>query len=335
LSLAGVYCWTLLLVRRQWLAIWAAAMTALNGLLFVMSRTAMLDVFLVMFIVWALVAFTAALEVEAAPAARCVLMAVAGALLGLAMACKWIAAPVWALAVLLAMVGGWFGGRRSTEQPSTRKSGAYWGSSSRVAVLVMIAALVVIPVVVYLASFVPLLVRLHRPVSVASLVAEQAQAFRFHTQATGSPVNKSHFYDWPLALHPQWFFYEVAPNGLTVRAVILLGNPVVMWGGVVALVVCLARGLVRPRRAEWMVVLFYAAQLLSWAMIPRPIIYYYYYFPSAMMLGPAMAVALAGTPHGMGVRLSAILAGVAAVVFALMYPLMTAMWVPTWWNPWG
>jgi dolichyl-phosphate-mannose-protein mannosyltransferase len=47
LALVGVYAWVLALRGRPSLALWAASLTAFNQLLFVQSRIAMPDVFMV------------------------------------------------------------------------------------------------------------------------------------------------------------------------------------------------------------------------------------------------------------------------------------------------
>jgi dolichyl-phosphate-mannose-protein mannosyltransferase len=55
LALVAVFLWTFLLSRDVGIAALAAGLTLLNNFLFVMSRLAMLDVFLVSFILWSLV----------------------------------------------------------------------------------------------------------------------------------------------------------------------------------------------------------------------------------------------------------------------------------------
>jgi len=64
LSLAAIYLWTYLLSRNSRIALVAAILTLFNNFLFVMSRVAMMDVFLVFFLLWGLAAYTAALELD-------------------------------------------------------------------------------------------------------------------------------------------------------------------------------------------------------------------------------------------------------------------------------
>jgi 4-amino-4-deoxy-L-arabinose transferase-like glycosyltransferase len=70
LTLVGVYLWSYLLVRDYTLALTAALLTLFNNFLYVMSRVAMMDIFLVAFLIFGLLAFTMVLEVDGLSAAR-------------------------------------------------------------------------------------------------------------------------------------------------------------------------------------------------------------------------------------------------------------------------
>ncbi len=60
LTVAAVYLWVFLLLQDSGLAFLAAGLALFNNFLFVMSRIATVDVFLLFFLMWSLVAFTAA-----------------------------------------------------------------------------------------------------------------------------------------------------------------------------------------------------------------------------------------------------------------------------------
>jgi dolichyl-phosphate-mannose-protein mannosyltransferase len=89
LTLVAVFFWTLLLLRDYALALTAAGLTFFNNFLFVMSRVAMLDVFYFAFVLWGILAFTAALLLDTSLARRRVLLLTSGLIFGLGTACKW------------------------------------------------------------------------------------------------------------------------------------------------------------------------------------------------------------------------------------------------------
>src|SRR5580692_7766982 len=102
LTIAAVYFWAFLLLQDTNLAFLAAGLALFNNFLFVMSRIATVDVFLLFFLIWSLVAFTGALVLHVGQGTRRLLVCLAGVLVGLAGACKWNAIDTLAVYVLVA-----------------------------------------------------------------------------------------------------------------------------------------------------------------------------------------------------------------------------------------
>lgn len=89
-TIVGMFVWLYLLLHDYTLALTGALLTVLNNFVYVMSRVAKMDIFLVGFLMCGLVAFTAVLEIDALTVrARRFLMFFSGAMFGLAAACKW------------------------------------------------------------------------------------------------------------------------------------------------------------------------------------------------------------------------------------------------------
>jgi dolichyl-phosphate-mannose--protein O-mannosyl transferase len=108
-----------------------------------------------------------------------------------------------------------------------------------------------------------------------------------------------------------------------------MGNPAVTWVGLAALAICLRRLWKVVTFQEGLVVLLFAANYLQWAVTPEKGLFYYYYFPSVMILGVTVAVALRGLPsHIFGVRISLLLLLAAATIFLKCYPQMTYLQAP-------
>jgi dolichyl-phosphate-mannose-protein mannosyltransferase len=177
--------------------------------------------------------------------------------------------------------------------------------------------LTVAPALSYTLTFWPLCRSLHLPFGVHQLAAMNLFIWRFHVTVMTNGAITSAWYTWPLNRSPQ-------------RALsYLLGNPVVMWSGLAALLPCVWRFWKSLAVAEGLVVLLYAANLLQWAVTPAPGTFYYYYYPAAMILGVAIALALRGLPRDVfGVRLSFVVLVAAAVVFIWCYPRMAHLGAP-------
>ena len=315
LTVVGLFLWTYLLLHDYWLAVTAASLTLLNGFLYVMSRTAMLDVFLFMFVVWAVLLFTAAMELEVSTEMRRVLILGSGLLFGFGLACKWNAVDSLAGILMITLAGLSCRKYVPLENRKLRRS----AEKLRAIGFPMLAlALIVAPAASYAMTFVLLFRAMHVPFSLGSLVRMHGLMFMLNKAAPGNLVHYAAWYGWPIRLSPDRRFSY------------LLGNPVVMWGGLLAVVVCARRLWKRIVLAEGMVVCLYAANLLQWAVTPLKVPNYYYYYCAAMLLGTAISIALAcpARQRIFGVRPSLLVVLAAAVVFLYCYPRMAHLEAP-------
>lgn len=311
LTLSAVFLWMQLLLDDYALSLTAVALTLLDNFLYVFSRTGMMDIFLVGFALWAILAFTAALKLENLDATkRRALLACSGILLGLACACKWNGMDE--LVVIIAMAAGLFFWSRRTKNPEILKYAANLRSAGIAWFAVSFSAL---PALVYVATFWPYCRMLHLPFSPAGFMSLNAYIWHFHLAVVGNRTIIVPWYKWPLQTQP------------TRALSYLVGNWYVMWAGLVALLFCLRRfGRNLP---ETMVVMLYGANLLQWAMTPQSCMFYYYYFPAAIFLGLAIPVALYRLPARVyGIRLGVVATLPALCVFAYCFSRMAHLPTP-------
>ncbi|MGB7437410.1 MAG: phospholipid carrier-dependent glycosyltransferase [Candidatus Acidiferrum sp.] len=302
LTLVAVFLWTYLLLGDYQIALIAAGLTMLNNFLYVMSRVAMLDVFYFMFLMWAVVAFTAALKLEMSVERRRALMLACGVLFGLSGACKWNAVVMLGAVGLVSVILYLRGTQHVRE----------------IGLGTLAIALVVLPPVVYWLIFWPFCYWIHRPFTLAEVVAMNKDMWVYHVTVPGNPSVNSRWYSWIFRWKP-----ERAQR-------YLVGNFVVIWGGFLALLNCGWRFWKLRTLPEGLVVLFYAVNLLQWVIIPQHRTVYYYYYPCAMFLCVAFAMVLGrmGDRRVLGLRPLVIVFLAAAVVFLYCYPRMAALEAP-------
>jgi len=302
LTLVAIFLWTYLLLNNYGLALTAAALTLCNNFLFVMSRVAMLDVFYFAFVMWALIAFTAALLLPLRLTQRRLLVLGSGLLFGLGTACKWNA--VVTLAAVIPVCGILF----LRHQYNLRAIG----------LPALILGLVILPVAAYGLAYWPLCRELHRPFTLSQLAAMNVFIWRFHVACPGNPALNVPWYDW--------LFRHTPERGLSY----LMGNFVVAWGGLAALAFCAWKFIKSLALAEGLVVLLYAVNLLQWVIIPQKLTCYYYYYPPVMLLSVAIALALNRMQRDRiaGVRIAVLLVVASAVFFLYCYPRMASLDAP-------
>jgi len=315
LTLVGVYFWTLVLLGDSRLAFLAAGLTLFNNFLFVMSRIAIVDAFLMVFLIWSVATYTAALVLNIGVGMRRFLFGCAGVLAGLAGACKWNAIDTLAVFLLVSLALLWIARRPlANAHPSLSQCARHM---QQIGPATLLLGMVAAPLVSYSLTYWPLCRTIHRPFGIHELVSMNVFIWHFNSTVANNKFIAAAWYTWPLKLSPQ-------------RALsYLVGNPVVTWGGLAALGLCLRRFWRKVALPEAMVLLLFAANLLQWAVTPGKGTFYYYYYPCVMILGVAIAVAVRSLPPRVfGMRISLLLLVAAIAVFVWCYPRMAHLDTP-------
>ena len=283
LSIVAMYLCGLALFAAQGPAIAAALLAFFNQMLFVQSRIAMLDIFALAFSLFAIAAFMQGFR-QARPH---LMFALSGLGFGLSAACKW--SGLFALGVSIAIVAV----IRLMQSWRTRFADGHaldwyrpdlWPDFKSYH---FAACFVLVPAVVYLASFVPLY-----GLSVPDIWEAQRRIFGDNTTtAIAGHTYMSSWPSWPLLIRPVWYLFDKIGDD-RIAAVVFLGNPLVLWPALAAIGVCLRDWIVTRRRDAFLILAFYFGTWLAWAMLPRTLGFIYYYLPAATMASLAVVYAL-------------------------------------------
>lgn len=326
LTLVASFLMVYVLLDDHTLALTAAGLTFLNNFLFVFSRSAMMDIFLMAFAMWGVLAFIVALKYPGiSKTRRRALLACSGALFGCAMGCKWNGVDELAVVLIfgaLLLLPGVVSRRTGTTVPTVRSEGhiasewaAYSANLREAGLFGFAISFLVLPVHVYSATYWAPFHSQHLSFSVQRLLSANLFIWRFHRAIVGNTGIITRWYTWPLMIEPMRAFSY------------LVGNWYVMWAGLVALLYSLRRfGVSLP---ETLLVSLYAMNMLQWILTPQSCTFYYYYFPAAMFLTLAIPVALHRFPSRYyGIRLSVISVVPALGVFAYCFAHMAHLGAP-------
>jgi dolichyl-phosphate-mannose-protein mannosyltransferase len=298
LVLAAIMLCTYLLLRSVEYMVIAGCLTLFDNFLYVMSRIAMMDTFLMLFLFWGYLLFLAGTATEYDQRKRNICVMLSGILLGLAASCKWNA--LFSIAALF-VIGS-----------------VLYLRQRNFSFALMLASLSALPAAAYAVTFIPLFRALGRPFTLSNLVRTQGEMYVLMKSLHGNDFINVPWFHWPFQIEPQ--------RGLSY----LVGNYAVMFCGLFALGVCAWRASRRFAAPEFTVVVLYLVNLLQWLVIPRKLVCYYYYYPCALLLGLALVLALAGWERKslFGVRLNLIPVFAAAAIFLFCYPHMANLGAP-------
>ncbi|MDQ2673268.1 MAG: phospholipid carrier-dependent glycosyltransferase [Chloroflexota bacterium] len=321
----------------------AAGLLAIDLLALVQSRVAMLDAFIALFVIGAVLAVVIDRDRRRdrsdgrwwsqATLGRPWLVA-AGACIGAAAAVKWSGAYV--APALIGLVVIWAVLDRRRAEPDVGWSRWFVAAVRREAVSVILA-LGLVPVLVYIASYTgrmpgELLAAPWDQASVWNGIWQHQQAMLdFHTQLGGDHPYQSPPWAWPLLQRPVAYWF--GDDGGTYREILAMGSPLAWWPGLLALAglaVTWARsgwGWLRP---EPVILGAAGATFLPWLVLSgdRSQTFLWYFLPTLPFLYLALAcfTAWAWASARMAARAAVVAMGVAVLAgFVFWLPVATAL----------
>jgi dolichyl-phosphate-mannose-protein mannosyltransferase len=283
LAIVAMYLCGLALFAARGPAVAASLLAFFNQMVFVQSRIAMLDIFALAFGLFAIAAFIFGFRKQRPH----VWFALAGFAFGLSIACKW--SGLFALAICIVIVAvirlmqSWRtqfadGNADDWYRPGLWPDFRYYH---------FIACFVLVPAIVYLATFIPLY-----GLSFPDLLEAQRKIFNDNTTtAIAGHTYMSAWPSWPFLVRPVWYLFDKISDD-RIAAVVFLGNPLVLWPALAALLICLRDWIVTRRADAFLILSFYFGPWLAWAMLPRTLGFLYYYLPSATVASLALVYVL-------------------------------------------
>jgi dolichyl-phosphate-mannose--protein O-mannosyl transferase len=315
------------LLRSTLAATLAAGLLAVDGMHVVLSRTAMLDVFVTTFSVATILFVVLDRDRDRRAGERLrdrPWLAAAGVAGGAAAASKWSGIPFLLVAIALVLV--W-------DRAAARERGARGRWTGVRADLVPVAVwLVALPMLVYVLSFAG---RLDGRVLALpwdqgswawSFLRRQGHILGFHVGLDARHPYESPAWSWPLLRRPIAFEFDDA--GGSVREILAVGNPVVWWGGTASVLMCAVRW-ARTRRwiePEGAILAGVAAGYLWWLPVTsvRSFSFIFYFLPAVPFLCLAIArVALRTWSRLTGRAATAIVAAGAIGWLIFFLPVLT------------
>jgi dolichyl-phosphate-mannose-protein mannosyltransferase len=317
LGILVAYLLALTLSRDHGVAQIAAGLLLLDGLYFVQSRTAMLDIFGTVFMMGALICFHAYLVAPADKVRRPLLGT--GLFLGLALATKWNAAYPAALIGLVTLCRAVELWRRARVGSPPDRDEAKAGIRQHL--LWVPVGLVALPVVVYLAAYIPFFLAGH---DWSRFVELQRRIYSYHTGLKATHGYQSQWWQWPLALRPVW--YHVRYLADATANIYAQGNPLLYWSFIPA-TLWLAGRWWKDRDPGLIILLIgFFGQWLPWGLVPRAA-FMYHFLPGVPFGALAVAVAVTRLWRSTVLRQALAVAYVVAVALSFVYffPLYAAV----------
>ncbi|MBI4059041.1 glycosyltransferase family 39 protein [Candidatus Microgenomates bacterium] len=174
--------------------------------------------------------------------------------------------------------------------------------------------------VIYLVSYIPFFTSGH---TVSQFIELQQQMWWYHTGLRAQHDYQSAALSWPLMVRPVWLFVDHKDD--LVANIYILGNPLIFWGGLVAMVIAGVVGLLRRQGNLLFVVGGWSIMFLPWAASPR-VMFLYHYLPAI----PFLSLAIGWWLSTQNKKTIAYCLLPIALSYLFFFPHWTGIFVPGW-----
>ena len=197
----------------------------------------------------------------------------------------------------------------------------------------------IVPVIIYCLSYIPY--GLSRSMTLEGgmlwdieyykvIWENQVSMLSYHGKLTEGHPYSSDWYQWIVDGRPI-LYYNTYDGGMR-SSFAAFGNPVVWWGGLLAIIAMVIQTVKRRDGKALFILIGYLSQLLPWVPISR-VLFVYHYFPSTLFLVLALAHVFNTILERETGRYKLAVYGYTAstgVLFGIFYPALTGVSAPQW-----
>lgn len=138
---------------------------------------------------------------------------------------------------------------------------------------------VLLPVIVYIASYIPYFTAHNSQMNnIADFINMQKQMYNYHSKLDATHPYGSSWWSWPILYRPVWFYMGEGLTQKNISSILLLGNPLIWWGGTFAIIYGIYTLIIKKEREIIFLMIATATAYAPYIGISR-IMFLYHFFP--------------------------------------------------------
>lgn len=264
-------------------------------------------------------------------------LALSGLFFGCGAASKWTGFYSGGGLAVLWLLDRIFRGRQFYREGKGRE---YWRETVE-NILWCLLFFVLIPAIIYYLSYWPYgtsegmhgLSMLFSKEYLHTVWSNQTYMFHYHANVNATHPYSSVWWQWLLDVRPILYYLEYFDEYTVQSSFGAWVNPVLCWGGLLAMLTMLYRSLFCRDRTALFILIGYLAQLLPWVFVTR-VVFEYHYFPSTVFLLLSIGYLFRSMelkhPRYRQILLS--FTAVSILLFLVFYPALTGLRIPRWYG---
>ena len=143
---------------------------------------------------------------------------------------------------------------------------------------------VAVPATIYVASYEPFIKSTKADDSYKDIWQFQKNMYKYHKGVKESHPFASKWYTWPFMIRPVYYYGGKDLPADEKQSIAAIGNPLIWWGGLLALLLSFWFGARRRDRIVLTLGVAYLSFYVPWMVAPRSITFLYHYFPMVPLL---------------------------------------------------
>ncbi|WP_028609962.1 glycosyltransferase family 39 protein [Paenibacillus harenae] len=190
---------------------------------------------------------------------------------------------------------------------------------------------IVIPLIIYALSYIPVLTAMKDGYTLKSLIDYQKHMFSYHSNLVSTHPFSSSWWEWPFMKRPVWYYSgDHMPAGFK-STIVAMGNPVIWWAGIFAMLATIWLSIKRADKAVYTIWIAFLAQYVPWMLVTRLTFLYHYFAMVPFIILSLVYIFKVLEEKSASLRpVRYVTVAAAVLLFILFYPALSGMTVPSW-----
>ncbi|MEF2247565.1 glycosyltransferase family 39 protein [Paenibacillus sp. IITD108] len=190
---------------------------------------------------------------------------------------------------------------------------------------------VAVPLAIYMLSYIPVLKVMDGGYTLKAFIEYQKNMFNYHSNLVSSHPFSSSWWEWPFMKRPVWYFSGNNLGEGMKATIVALGNPILWWTGLFAILATVWLSVKRRDKAMYTVWVAYFSQYIPWMLVTREtFLYHYFAMVPFMIISIVYLFKLVEERYPRFVTIRNIYLAAAIGLFLLFYPALSGLTVPKW-----
>lgn len=258
--------------NRKW-AILAGILMTFDCFHFAQTRMGTVDSFLVLFMMLSVLFMYKYIVMDKKDkfSKKLINLFLSGLFIGCSIATKWTGLYIGLGLAIVFFVSLFVKSKREKSKKSKKEI--------LITILSCIGFFVIVPLIIYVASYL-LFPNVYpgKVDGISGLIEQTKNMYNYHSQLTATHDFSSKWYTWPIMYKPVWYY--VGYHGGNIKSTIVgIGNPAIWWFGIVASIFTLVMTILKRKKEYAFILVFILCSWLPYAFIGR-VMFMYHYFPT-------------------------------------------------------